>query len=412
MRRVSRVVESIAPARLGHSFRWLLGSSWVSNIGDGIGLAAGPLLVASQTRDPLLVAAAGLLQRVPWLLFGLYAGVVADRHDRRLVVVTVDLMRAAVLAALSIMIATDTVNVTVVLVAMFVLGTAETFADTTTHTLLPMLIAPTDLGVGNARLMLGFITANQLAGPPIGAALFALGMGWPFVTQATCVGLGAVLMSRIAASKPLATDAHPPARRQIVEGLRWLWHHAAMRTLTITIVAFNVTFGAAWSVLVLYATDRLGMGEIGFGLLTTASAVGGILGSWSYAWVERRVSLADIMRVGLIIETLTHLTLALTTTPAVALATFFVFGVHTAVWGTTSTSIRQRAVPGEFQGRVGSVYMMGVHGGLVIGAALGGVIARAWGVTGPFWFAFVGSALILAVIWQALGHIAHADADR
>ena len=215
-------------------------------------------------------------------------------------------------------------NVTVVLVAMFVLGTAETFADTTTHTLLPMLIAPTDLGVGNARLMLGFITANQLAGPPIGAALFALGMGWPFVTQATCVGLGAVLMSRIAASKPLATDAHPPARRQIVEGLRWLWHHAAMRTLTITIVAFNVTFGAAWSVLVLYATDRLGMGEIGFGLLTTASAVGGILGSWSYAWVERRVSLADIMRVGLIIETLTHLTLALTTTPAVALATFFV----------------------------------------------------------------------------------------
>ena len=118
------------------------------------------------------------------------------------------------------------------------------------------------------------------------------------------------------------------------------------------------------------------------------------------------------MRVGLIIETLTHLTLALTTTPAVALATFFVFGVHTAVWGTTSTSSRQRAVPTEFQGRVGSVYMMGVHGGLVIGAALGGVIARAWGVTGPFWFAFVGSALILAVIWQALGHIAHADADR
>jgi predicted MFS family arabinose efflux permease len=179
--------------------------------------------------------------------------------------------------------------------------------------------------------------------------------------------------------------------------------------LTITIVAFNVTFGAAWSVLVLYASERLGLGSIGFGLLTTASAIGGVLGSWSYGWIERRVSLGDIMRVGLIIETVTHLTLAITTTPAVAMAIFFVFGAHAAVWGTTATSIRHRAVPTEFQGRVGSVYMMGVQGGLVVGAAVGGPIARLWGVTGPFWFAFVGSGLILVVIWRALTHIAHAD---
>jgi predicted MFS family arabinose efflux permease len=88
---------------------------------------------------------------------------------------------------------------------------------------------------------------------------------------------------------------------------------------------------------------------------------------------------------------------------------FFVFGGHAAVWGTTANSIRHRAVPAAFQGRVGSVYMMGVHGGIVVGAAIGGVIARIWGVTGPFWFAFVGSAVILAVIWPALAQIAHAE---
>jgi predicted MFS family arabinose efflux permease len=92
------------------------------------------------------------------------------------------------------------------------------------------------------------------------------------------------------------------------------------------------------------------------------------------------------------------------------MAVMFVFGAHAAVWGTTSTSIRQRAVALEYQGRVGSVYMMGVHGGIVIGAAIGGVVARIWGVTGPFWFAFVGSALILVLIWRELGHIAHAEA--
>ena len=138
---MSRVVESVAPARLGRGFRWLLASSWISNIGDGIALAAGPLLVASQTHDPLLVAMAALLQRLPWLLFGLYAGVLADRLDRRLIVVAVDLLRAAVLVVLVAVDRHRTRSTSaVVLGAMFLLGTAETFADTTTRTLLPMLV--------------------------------------------------------------------------------------------------------------------------------------------------------------------------------------------------------------------------------------------------------------------------------
>jgi predicted MFS family arabinose efflux permease len=406
---VSRVVEAISPSRLGSQFRWLLASSWFTNIGDGVALAAGPLLVASQTRDPLLVASAVFLQGLPWLLFGLYAGVVADRHDRRLIVVTVDIVRACVLAFLSLTIVTGSVNVGLVLGAMFVIGTAETFADTTTSTLMPMLVDSADLGVGNARLMVGQITANQLAGPPIGAGLFAIGAAWPFATQATCMAFGAVLVSRISAAKPPRREASTRTRHQIAEGVRWLWNHRPVRTLTITIVAFNVTFGAAWSVLVLYATERLGLGAVGFGLITTAGAVGGVVGSWFYGWIERRVSLADIMRVGLVIETFTHLTLALTTVPALALGVFFVFGAHAAIWGTTATSIRHRAVPTSFQGRVGSVYMMGVQGGIVVGSALGGIVARLWGVTGPFWFAFVGSALILAAIWRELANIAHVE---
>ena len=90
---------------------------------------------------------AGLLQRLPWLLFGLYAGVVADRHDRRLIVVAVDLARAIVLGVLAVTILTGSVNVAVILATMFVLGTAEAFSDITTGTLLPMLVDKPDLGV-------------------------------------------------------------------------------------------------------------------------------------------------------------------------------------------------------------------------------------------------------------------------
>jgi predicted MFS family arabinose efflux permease len=115
------------------------------------------------------------------------------------------------------------------------------------------------------------------------------------------------------------------------------------------------------------------------------------------------------MRIGLVIETLTHLGLALTTVPAVAMAIFFVFGAHAFVWGTTSVSVRQRAVPTELQGRVGSVNTIGTFGGLVVGSALGGVLAQALGVTAPFWFAFAGSAVFLVLIWGQLRHVAHQD---
>jgi MFS family permease len=406
---VGRIVDAVLPARMGTPFRWLVGSAWIGNLGDGIALAAGPLLVASQTSDPLLVALAGLLQRLPWLVFGLHAGVLADRVDRRLVVIAVDLLRAAVLVVLVAALVTGAVDIPVVLVAMFLLGTAEVFVDTTSATLLPMVVARGDLGIGNARMMTARITMNELIGPSVGAALFALGMAWPFVVQAVCLLLGALLVSRMVVPPLPATEGPRHVVRDIAEGFRWTWGNPAVRTLTLAIVTFNVTWGAAWSVLVLYASDRLGLGPIGFGLLTTVGALGGIAGTAGYDWLERHASLAAIMRVGLVVETLTHLGLALTTTPWVAMVILFVFGVHAFVWGTTSRTVRMRAVPPQLQGRVGSLYSIGVFGGIVAGQALGGVIARIWGITGPFWFAFVGSAVILALIWRELAHIAHAD---
>jgi MFS family permease len=403
------MLEAALPTRMGASFRWLVGSAWVSNLGDGIGLAAGPLLIAAHTHDPVLVAAGGFLQRLPWLVFGLYAGVLADRVDRRLLVVFADLARATVLVVLTIALAGDGVSVAAILAAMLLLGTAEVFADIATATLLPMVVSDEDLGIGNARLMAGTLTGNQLAGPAIGAALFAAGMAWPFLTQAICVALGVALVSRVRLPSVTRTVEASHVTRDIAEGFRWTRGNAAVRTLTIAIVTFNVTWGAAWSVLVLYASQRLGLGPVGFGLLTTLSAAGGLAGIASYDWLERHASLADLMRAGLIIETLTHLGLALTTTAWVAMAIMFAFGAHAFVWGTTSRTVRMRAVPIEFQGRVGSLYSMAVFGGILVGQALGGPIAKIWGITAPFWFAFGGSAVILALIWRELGHVARPE---
>ncbi|MCW2582955.1 MAG: Major facilitator superfamily 1 [Klenkia sp.] len=404
------ISEAVAPARLGRSFRWLLGSSWTSNLGDGIALAAGPLLVASLTRDAFLVSLAATVQWLPPMLFGLLAGAVTDRVDRRLLVVAVNGVRVVVLGVLTAALATAAVPIVAVLGALFLLGTAEVFADNATSTLLPALVVRDDLAVGNARVQTGLITMNQLAGPPVGAALFTAGAAWAFGATAVLVALAAVLVSRITLPGTVR-DVDPPARLRadIAEGARWVRHHPAVRTLVLTIFIFNLTFGAAWAVLVLYAMQRLDLGEIGYGLVTTVIATGGLVGTTCYGWITRRVSLSDLLRIGLVIETLTHLALALTTSPWVAMPVFFVFGVHAFVWGTTSVTIRQRAVPQQLQGRVGSVNLVGTTGGLVIGSLLGGLLAQRYGVTAPFWFAFVGSAVFVVAIWRPLRHVAHAE---
>lgn len=399
------------PARLGPSYRWLLASSWTTSLSDGVSLAAGPLLIASLTDDPFLVSLAALLGWAPPLVFSLYAGVLSDRLNRRRIMIVANALRVAVLTALVVALATGDVPVIGALTALGLLATAEVFADNTAATLTPMLVHRDDLSLANARLQTGFITLNQLAGPPIGAALFALGSVWPFASQALLITAGLVLVTKVV----LPAHGHDPAkgprtvRRDIAEGFRWTVHHAAVRTLSLTILIFNVTFGAAWSVLVLYAQQRLGLGAVGFGLLTTISAVGGLLGTALYGQITRRVSLGNVMRVGLILETLTHLALALTTSPWLASLIFFIFGAHAFIWGTTSLTVRQRAVPAHLQGRVSSLNTVSVFGGLVVGSAIGGLLASRYGVTAPFWFAFIGSAVFVVLLWRQLTHIAHAD---
>lgn len=390
----------------------MLASSWLTNLGDGIAAAAGPLLIATLTRDPLLISLSALVSWAPPLLFSLYAGVLSDRYDRRRIVLVANAVRAVVLAALVALMVTGTVTVATALVALTLRSVAEVFADNATATLTPMMVGKDDLVIANARLGTGFITLNQLAGPPIGAALFGLGLTWPFAGQLLLVAAGIVLVSRITLPPHgrQAGELTPPNTvRELIAGLSWTIRHAAVRTLALTILIFNFTFGAAWSVLVLYTQEQLGLGALGFGLMTTIGGIGGLIGTGLYGAITRKVSLGALMRIGLIIETLTHLGLALTHSPWVAGGIFLVFGAHAFIWGTTSVTVRQRAVPRDLQGRVGSVNTVCVYAGLVVGSLIGGVLATHFGVAAPFWFAFGGSAVFVVLLWRQLMLIAHDD---
>jgi predicted MFS family arabinose efflux permease len=390
--------------RLGADFHRLWTASAVANIGDGVTMAAGPLLVASLTSDAAAVAGAIFVQQLPWLLFALISGAWVDRLDRRALMVVVNTLRAVALGGLAVAVATGSVGVAIVYVVFFLLGFGETLADTASAALLPAVVPPERLADANARLMATFTVANQFVAKPLGAWLFVIAAALPFGVNAATFAVAAALIASIR-PVPAPTVGSPPRRHlgaEIAEGLRWLWRHRLLRTLAISMGLGNVVFGAAFAVFVLYARERLGLSDIGYGFLLTTFAVGGLLGTVCGPRLQRRLGSAVLLRAGLLIEAATHATLAATGTPGVAAAILVVFGVHTTVWGLTVVTLRQRMVPAGLLGRVGSVFSLLDLGGAAIGTLVGGVVAQRFGLTAPYWLAAVAMLVIALAAWRPL----------
>src|SRR5690349_9586989 len=142
---IAMVVNAVAPVRLGTAYRSLWSAATLTNVGDGIALAAGPLLIAHQTRDPFIVSLAFFCEFLPSLVLGSFVGVIVDRVDRRRILVLVNLARAGVLGVLAVTIATESVSIAVILAALLLIATAETFADLAATSLLPRVVARDEL---------------------------------------------------------------------------------------------------------------------------------------------------------------------------------------------------------------------------------------------------------------------------
>jgi MFS family permease len=399
---------------LGRPFARLWAASAITNVGDGISLAAGPLLVASLTGDPALIAGAAFAQQLPWLLFSLVSGAYVDRLDRRRLVVAVNLVRAAALGLLAVSVATGIVTVLLVYAAFFVVGTAETLADNASVTLIPSVVPAEALTRANSRLMATQILTNQMAGPPLGAWLFVAAAALPFGAEAATFVLASALLATLPRRVGRSPDADAGRRHlgaEIAEGVRWLWHHRVLRMLAVALCLMNVTFFGAFAILVLYARERLGLSEVGYGVLLACSSVGGLVGSAVAGPLERRLGASTLLRVGLVVETATHLVFALTRSPWVAGAVFTVFGVHAVVWGVVTLSLRQRVVPARLLGRANSVYYLFSAGGAALGSLQGGFVTRAYGVTGPFWLAFAAMVVLTPAAWPLFTRGA-LDAER
>ena len=170
--------------------------------------------------------------------------------------------------------------------------------------------------------------------------------------------------------------------------MRWLARNRLLRILAVAIALMNLTLSATLSLSVLYAQERLGLGSVGYGLLLSSMAVGGITASLVADRVIGRLGPATTMRVGLVIESSTHLVLALARSPLLVGVVFALFGFHAMTWSVISVSLRQELIPARLLGRVNSAYALFGFGSLALGAVAGGLLAARYGLTAPFWCSF------------------------
>ena len=284
---------------LGPDFAKLWTASAVSNLGDGVTLVAGPLLAASLTRDPRLVAGLVVAQRLPWLLFSLVSGALVDRLDRRRVMVTVDAARSVAVGLLGLAVLADAASLPLLYAVFFALGTAETLFDNAAVSILPAVVPRAQLARANGRLLGAQMVANELVAPPLGGLLFATAAAVPFLLDAgsfaAAAAMAAAMGGRFRVERPEGA-APTTLRAEIAEGVRWLARHRLLRILAVAIALMNFTLSAALSIFVLYAQERLGLGPVGYGALLASLAVGGITASLVAARIIGWLGPATVLR--------------------------------------------------------------------------------------------------------------------
>ena len=402
---------------LGPEYRKLWSASTISNLGDGVTLTAGPLLAASITRDPVLVAGVAFAQRVPWLLFPLISGALVDRLDRRRVMGYVDAARTALIGALGVAVLLGGASLPLMYAVFFLVGTLETLFDNASQAILPAVVSREQLERANSRLLGAQIVTNQLAGPPLGGLLFSVAVAVPFLLDAgTFAAAAALVLALRGRFRPERKEGAPPTTlvAEIGEGLRWLWNHRLIRTLAVMLGVFNMTLAATDAILVLFAQDVLGLGSFGYGVLLTSGAVGGVIGSLMADRIIVWLGSGGALQAAVLISAVVIGAVALTESAFVVWAVFLLIGLTGVVWNVITVSFRQAVVPQEIFGRVNSVYRLLGWGGISIGALLGGLLARSFGLTAPFWFAAAALAIMFLLTLPLVNNrtVAQARADE
>ncbi|MEU7641895.1 MFS transporter [Streptomyces sp. NPDC039016] len=394
---------------LGRPFRWLWASTAASNAGDGITRTLLPLLVVAHHPDPAAVAGLTTVNMLPWLLFALPSGVLADRVDRRRIVLGSNVIRAAALLGAALALAGNR-PLPLLYALAFLLGIAETLADTAAPAMLPCLVDERHLERANGRLLTVQIVLNETIGPPLAGLLVGLTAAAALATGGVLYALAALLLFGLAPLVRPGREATPGASqggvlRDIRGGLGFVLRHRVLRLTLAASALYGLVFSATFSMLVLLSEGTLGLSDTGYGLLLTAGSLGAVAGSWLAPRAADRLPTVRLARWSLVASGAAYAALGLGRHPVLAALALAVNGVFMMGWNIPVMSLRQRLTPEELQGRVMSVSRLCAWGTMPVGATLGGLLAEALSVPAVFVVCgtvlAVGALLLLAPLREA-----------
>jgi MFS family permease len=374
--------------------------------GDGVILAAAPLAAAMLTSDPLLISGVTVAATLPWALFCLISGAVVDRMERIRLMWRIDLLRAVVMAVPALAFVVDSANIYLLIASFFLLGTAETFFTNAAQAALPSVVPDSGLRSANGKLQSAELVLTQLVGPLVGGLLFAVAAALPFVVNSASFLLSAGLLLLIRRPKTAAPASPPaqPLRRQIAEGLGWLWRHSQLRALAVLIGLVNMLTEATLSILVIFSANDLGGGPARFGYLLAIEAVGGVLAAVVGPALSSRLDDRATLLAVLAVQSITQIVIFFTSSFLVVGAALALAAFGIVIWRIITTSLRQEIVPAHMLGRVNSVYRLVSWGTIPIGAAGGGLLALAVGTRAVF----LVSGLLLAAVAVLAVFLLHA----
>jgi len=309
--------------------------------------------------------------------------------------VTVDLLRTLVLLLLVGLIAAGSATVWTLAISVFILGIGSCFFDPAGQAMIPALVGRDKdaLEQANGKFWAIDTFGRSLAGPPLGAAIFAIGRSLPFLADALSFLLSALFVSRLPETSRNTTSSSP-ILASIRDGVSFLSRSSELRALTLGVAGYNLGWNIASATFVLFAQDVLHVGNVGYGVLLAAGAAGGVLSARLVPRLAKAVAARLVFAIGLSVQAVSWLLVLLGGSPWLAGVGLVGLGFASNALSVIGGATRQRLTPDDKLGRVvAAARVLGI-GSAAIGAFVGGLIAHTWGLNAPF---LVAAVLVAAM---------------
>jgi MFS family permease len=390
-----------------------------SNLADGLGRTAVPLIATTLSRDPLLIALVSAMSFVPWLLFGFPAGMLVDRVDRRLAMGAANGVRVAMALVIAVSISTGVLTIWLLYACIIVWGIGETVFDTATNAVIPATVPVAGLEKANGRIQSAQLVVDTFIGAPVSGLLFAASIALPvWSTGAGYLVSGFLaLLLPVSVARALRGDAPDPTAGRIrlrddaIASLRFLAGHRLLRSLLVltTLSGGLLSFGQASQVL--FFVQTLDLDRAFLGVATGIIGVGALCGALAAGALVARFGRGVVMFAATAFGGVGLVLVGVSPGLPAALASYALSAFAIAVWNVPWSALRQQLVPGDLLGRTVG-FMRSLNWGVIpVATLVGGYVARldlrapfVIGGAGVVIVALLGVRLLLSIDKRAAGY--------